>query len=82
MPKKYELWFANNEVDQDVEVKIMTITIDDERFTDYILETIMNNLEYDLSELQNDFDLQIDNFGIVEVKQWKKLILSYCLTVY
>ena len=68
MSKKYELWFANNEVDKDVEVKIMTIIIDDERFTDYILETIMNNLEYDLSELQDNFDLQIDNFGIVEVK--------------
>lgn len=68
MSKKYELWFANNEVDQDVEVKIMTIIIDDERFTDYILDTIMNNLEYDISELQNDFDLKIDNFGIVEVK--------------
>ena len=68
MSRKYELWFANNEVDKDVEVKIMTITIDDERFTDYILDTIMNNLEYDLSEIQNDFDLQIDNFGILEVK--------------
>ena len=69
MSRKYELWFANNEVDKDVEVKIMTITIDDERFTDYILETIMSNLEYDLSELQDNFDLQIDNFGILEVKQ-------------
>ena len=68
MSRKYELWFANNEVDKDVEVKIMTITIDDERFTDYILETIMNNLEYDISELQDNFDLQIDNFGILEVK--------------
>lgn len=68
MSRKYELWFANNEVDKDVEVKIMTIIIDDERFTDYILDTIMNNLEYDIRELQNDFDLQIDNFGIIEVK--------------
>jgi hypothetical protein len=68
MSRKYELWFANNEVDKDVEVKIMTIIIDDERFTDYILETIMNNIEYDISELQDNFDLQINNFGILEVK--------------
>jgi hypothetical protein len=68
MSRKYELWFANNEVDKDVEVKIMTFIIDDERFTDYILDTIMSNLEYDLSELQDNFDLQINDFGIVEVK--------------
>ena len=64
MSKKYELWFNENEKEH----KIMSFVVDDERFTDYILDTIMNNLEYDLSEIQDDFDLQIDNFGIVEVK--------------
>ena len=63
MNKKYELWYSSEEKEH----KIASFIIEDERFTDYILDTIINNLEYDISELQGDFDLEIDSFGIIEI---------------
>ena len=63
MTKKYQFCFNSEKK----EYKIATLSIDDERFSDYILTNITDNLEYYISELQENFDLKIDNFIIVEI---------------
>lgn len=63
MAKKYELWFSN----EDKQFKIASFMIDDERFTDYILDTVMSNLEYDISELQEELGLDIEDIRITEI---------------
>ena len=65
MNKKYELWFSSEEK----EYKIASFVIEDERFNEYLLDTIINNLEYDISDLQAEIDLEIDNFGIIEITE-------------
>lgn len=63
MPKKYQFCFNSEKK----KYKIATLNIDDERFNDYILTNIIDNLEHYISELQENFDLKIDNFSIVEI---------------
>jgi hypothetical protein len=67
--KKYELWFTPS---NDKDLKILTFEINDMRFKEYILDTIMNDLEDDFKDLEFELDLEdgsLDNWVIIEKKE-------------
>lgn len=60
--KKYELVF---EKDNGEDLKVLSFEVHDERFKDYFIDTIMTNLEYDISELEVDYE-ELSSFAIIE----------------
>lgn len=54
--KKYEVWINEDN-------KILTVETHDEDYANYLISTIMSNLEYDMG------DLDIEQLHLVEVKE-------------
>lgn len=72
MSKKYELWFLSD----DNKFKIMNIEIIDKRFKDYIIDSVMYNIDGEIEFYDNDFtyilsdelNYKRSNFKFIEVK--------------
>lgn len=60
--KKYELVF---EKDNGEDLKVLSFEVYDERFKDYFIDTIMDNLEHDISDLDIDYE-DLSSFAIIE----------------
>lgn len=62
MPKTYELVF---EKENGKDLKVLSFEIHDDRFKDYFIDTLMSNLEYDISDLDIDYET-LQSFTIIE----------------
>ncbi len=65
----YELWFTKQD---NKDFKVLSFTVNDERFNDYFIDTLMSNLEYDINDLASELDLDIEDlssFTIVQVEK-------------
>lgn len=60
--KKYELVFESLNGE---DLKVLSFEVHDERFKDYFIDTIMSNLEYDISELDIDYE-DLSSFVLIE----------------
>jgi len=65
----YELWFTKQD---NKDFKVLSFTVNDERFHDYFIDTLMSNLEYDINDLADELEMNIDDlsgFTIVKVEK-------------
>ena len=64
MSKKFELWLGFSKGIEDK--KIMSFEIFDERLEDYLINAILNNLSYEMNDLDVDYE-NVCTFNISEV---------------